>query len=129
MALFFRLLISKSFCLSETGKFMLDETKFIKNELLSIFFIAKEASEGIFGFLLIISKERSLIDSIIALNSELSRPGLTSGTSLMFAVIYGFLDIILSISNLFFPCIITVVFPSGICNTFSIFATVPTLYI
>ena len=74
MALFFRSLISKSFCLSETGKFILDETKFTKNELLSIFFIAKEASEGIFGFLLIISKERSLMDSIIALNSELSTP-------------------------------------------------------
>ena len=82
---------------------MLDETKLIKNELLSIFFIAKDASDGIFGFRFIISNESSLIESTISLNSELSSPGLTSEISLIFAVIYGFSEIILSISNLFLP--------------------------
>jgi len=40
---------------------------------------AKDASEGIFGFLLIISRDKSFIESIIALNSELSFPGFSSG--------------------------------------------------
>ena len=44
-----------------------------------MFFIAKDASEGIFGFLLIISRDKSFIESIIALNSELSFPGFSSG--------------------------------------------------
>ena len=48
---------------------MFDDTKLIKNELLSIFFIAKEASLGMFGLSFIISKANSLIESIIAENS------------------------------------------------------------
>ena len=42
---------------------------------------------------------------------------------------YGSVLTIDLILNLFFPCIITVVFPSGIFKTLSIFATVPTPYI
>jgi hypothetical protein len=41
----------------------------IRKELLSIFFIANDASDGIFGFLLMISRARSLIESIVAVNS------------------------------------------------------------
>ena len=60
---------------------MLEDTKLIKKEGLSMFFIAKEASDGIFGLPLIICKAKSFIDSIIAPNSAFFNSGLTSGTS------------------------------------------------
>ena len=44
-----------------------------------MFLIANDASEGIFGFLLIISSDKSFMESIIALNSELFFPGFSSG--------------------------------------------------
>ena len=50
----FRSLISNNFCLSLTVTLRLDETKFIRNEELSIFLIANAASEGILGLFLII---------------------------------------------------------------------------
>ena len=65
---------------------MLEDTKFTKNESLSIFLIAKLASEGIFGLSFIISKDNSLIESIIALNSSFSFAGLASGISDIVAV-------------------------------------------
>ncbi len=48
---------------------MLEATKFTKKESLSIFLIAKEASEGIFGDSLIICKATSFTLSTKALNS------------------------------------------------------------
>ncbi len=68
-----------------------------RNELLSIFFIAKLASEGMFGLSLIISKDKSFIDSIIALNSSLSLAGLASAISDIVAVKYGDSDTTFSI--------------------------------
>jgi hypothetical protein len=59
----------------------LEETKLIRKELLSIFLMAKLASVGIFGLCLIISRERSLIESIMALNSSLLESGFSSGRS------------------------------------------------
>ena len=38
----------------------------MRNELLSMFLIAKDASDGMFGLCFIISKDKSLIDSIAA---------------------------------------------------------------
>ena len=49
-ALSFKLVSDNISCLSLTERFMLEETKFIKKELLLIFFIANDASDGIFGF-------------------------------------------------------------------------------
>ena len=82
---------------------MLEDTKLTRNELLSMFLIANEASEGIFGLSLIISNDNSLIDSIMALNSSLSGAGLASGISDIVAVKYGFSVMILLISKRFFP--------------------------
>ena len=48
---------------------MLDATKFTRNESLSIFLIAKEASEGMFGDSLIICSATSFTLSTKALNS------------------------------------------------------------
>ena len=45
-----------------------------------MFLIAKEASEGMFGLCLMICNASSLIDSIIALNSESAKSGMISGT-------------------------------------------------
>ena len=78
-ALFCKSFISSKACFSLTGRFKLDDTKFIKKDLLSMFLIANEASEGIFGFLLIISSDKSFIESIVALNFELVFPGFSSG--------------------------------------------------
>ena len=64
---------------------MLDDTKFIKNEGLSILEIANEASLGIFGLCFIILSANSLIESTIAENSSFSFSGLASGTSLIVA--------------------------------------------
>jgi hypothetical protein len=44
-----------------------------------MFLIANEASDGIFGFLLIISSDKSFIESIVALNFEFAFPGFSSG--------------------------------------------------
>ena len=96
-------LISNKSCFSETLRFILDETKFTKNELLSIFLIAKEASEGIFGLCLMICKANSFIESIMALNSESADSGIISGTPSIKAFIYGSIEVIFSIVNLFFP--------------------------
>ena len=82
-----RSLISSSFCLSSTVTLRLDETKLIRKEELSMFFIAKAASEGILGLLFIICKDFSLIESIITLNSSFSKAGFASGTSFIVAVI------------------------------------------
>ena len=68
---------------------MLEETKLIKNGLLSMFLIAKVASVGIFGLSLIIWIAKSLIDSTIALNSTSLLSGRSSGTSLIVAFKYG----------------------------------------
>ena len=65
---------------------MLDDTKLIKNGLLSMFFMAKVASEGIFGLSFIISIDISLIDSIIVANSSSFFFGRISFTSLIFAL-------------------------------------------
>ena len=54
---------------------MFEDTKLTKNELLSIFLMANVASVGIFGLSLIISKDKSLMESIIAANSLLSFEG------------------------------------------------------
>ena len=78
-ALFCKLFICNKDCFSLTGKFKFEATKFIRKELLSIFFIANEASDGMFGFLFMISKDKSLIESIIELNSEFYLPGFSSG--------------------------------------------------
>ena len=64
-----------------------------RKELLSIFLIAKLASEGMFGLSFIISNDKSLIDSIIALNSLLSVAGFASAISEIVAVKYGFSEI------------------------------------
>ena len=63
-----------------------------------MFLIAKAASEGILGLFLIIFKDFSFIESIIALNSSFSFAGLASGTSLMVAVIYG-VEVITSLTS------------------------------
>ena len=55
--------------------------------------MAKVASVGIFGLSLIISKERSLIESIIAVNSSFPCSGFDSDKSEMVAVRYGFSEI------------------------------------
>jgi hypothetical protein len=60
--------------------------KLIKKALLSIFFIAKLASEGIFGLSFIIRSDNSFIESIIALNSSFSTSGFSSGISFTDAV-------------------------------------------
>jgi len=60
---------------------MLDDTKLIKKELLSIFLIAKDASLGIFGLSFIISSASSFIDSIIAENSLFFTAGFASEIS------------------------------------------------
>ena len=104
---------------------MFDDTKFTKNELLSIFFIAKEASLGIFGLSLIISSAKSLIESIIAENSLFFTAGLASGKSLIVAFMYGCSVNTSATLKRFLPCIITVTFPSGIFKTRKILATVP----
>ena len=72
---------------------------------------------------------KSLMESIVAINFLLSTDGFISFNSLIEHVRNGFLEITFSISNLFFPCIIIVRFPSGICKTLRIFATVPILLI
>ena len=72
--------------MSVTGKLRFDETKLIRKELLSIFLIANDASDGIFGFLFIISRARSLIESMVAVNSEFVVPGFVSGELFIFAV-------------------------------------------
>ena len=51
-----------------------------------MFFIAKEASLGIFGFSSIILRAISFIDSIVALNSLLFFSGFSSCISLIFAL-------------------------------------------
>ena len=66
--------------------FKFEHTKLIRKVLLSIFLIAKEASDGMFGFLLIISSASSLIESIAAINSLSFLPGLSSGFDFIFAV-------------------------------------------
>jgi len=52
-----------------TERFKLEETKLTKNDLLSIFLIAKVASVGKLGLSCIILTANSFKDSIIALNS------------------------------------------------------------
>src|SRR5690606_21377822 len=89
-ALSLRSLISNKDCFSLTVKFMLEETKVIKNELLSIFLMTNEASLRMFVLSLIICKDKSFIDSIMASNPMLYLLGLVSGTSRMVAFIYGF---------------------------------------
>jgi hypothetical protein len=64
---------------------MLDDTKFTKKLLDSIFLIAKLASLGMLGLSLIISKESSLIFSIIALNSSFSAAGRASSKAFVVA--------------------------------------------
>ena len=54
------------------------ETKFIKKDWLSIFFIANVASVGMFGLSLMISIANSLIESAMALNSVSFFAGLFS---------------------------------------------------
>ena len=66
---------------------MFEDTKFIKKELLSMFLMANEASLGIFGLCFMISKDKSLIDSMAALNASLWPCGATSATALILAVI------------------------------------------
>ena len=75
----------------------------MRNELLSMFLIAKDASDGMFGLCFIISKDKSLIDSIAATNSTSSFLGMNSSTLFILAVIYGFSETNSVISNLFFP--------------------------
>ena len=65
--------------------------------------MAKEASLGIFGLCLIISRDKSLIDSMAAANSPSSFEGTTSSTFLIFAVKYGSSDTSSVISKRFFP--------------------------
>ena len=65
---------------------MFEETKLIKNGLLSIFLIAKVASEGIFGLSFMISMAKSFIDSIIVENSSSFFFGRTSFTSFILAL-------------------------------------------
>jgi hypothetical protein len=62
-------LIDNKFCFSATETAIFDETKLIRNELLSIFLIANDASDGIVGLCFIILRDNSLIESIAALNS------------------------------------------------------------
>ena len=65
----------------------MDETKLTKNDLLSIFLIAKVASLGKLGLSWIILTANSLSESIIALNSVSFFLGRFSGTSFTVAVI------------------------------------------
>jgi len=65
---------------------MFEETKLIKNGLLSIFFMAKVASEGIFGLSFMISIANSLIESTMVLNSSSFASGRFSTTSLIVAL-------------------------------------------
>mgnify|MGYP001090047733 CR=1 FL=1 len=67
--------------------FRLELTKLIRKDELSMFLIAKAASEGILGLFLMIFNDFYFFESIIALNSSFSFAGLASGTSLMVAVI------------------------------------------
>ena len=73
--------IANRLCFSFTERFILEETKLIRNDWLSIFFIAKVASDGIFGLSLIIVIAKSLIESTIAENSVSCLLGLFSSTS------------------------------------------------
>ena len=57
----------KFFCF--LGSFSVMSLFFFKNESLSIFLIANDASDGIVGLCLIILRDNSLIESIAALNS------------------------------------------------------------
>ena len=109
--------------------FMFEETKLIKNAELWIFLIANDASDGMLGFSFIIFKAISFIASIVAENLLFDFFNASSETGSTVAWMYGSVLTIDLILNLFFPCIITVVFPSGIFKTLNIFATVPTPYI
>ncbi len=75
----------------------------IKNDWLSIFFIANVASEGIFGLSLMICIANSFTESKIAVNSESFSSGRSSVTSLIVAVMYGSSETTSSISKRFFP--------------------------
>ena len=68
-----------------------------------MFFIAKDASEGILGFSLIIFRAKSFIESIVAINFLSVESGLDSGISFIVAVKYGSSEIMSFSSNLFFP--------------------------
>jgi hypothetical protein len=65
-----------------------------------MFFIAKDASEGIFGLCFIICNAKSLIESIIALNSLSVLSGIISGTPCIIAFKYGLSDITFSTTNI-----------------------------
>ena len=81
----FKSFISNKSCFSVTERFILEETKLIRNELLSIFLIAKVASVGMFGLSVIICIANSLTESIIAENSLSFLAGRASLTSLIVA--------------------------------------------
>ena len=108
---YFKIAVARSFsssisntpCFSKTVAFILDDIKLMRNDVLSIFLIAKAASEGIFGFSCTILIERSLTASIVASNSLSFASGFTSGISFIIALMYGFSSTILSISKRFLP--------------------------
>ena len=127
-ALFCKLSICKILYFSPTEIFILEDTKFTRKELLWIFLIANDASVGIFGLSLIIFNAKSLIESIVALNFLSSFSGFNSINSLTEANIKGSSEIKFLILKRFFPWIIIVKLPSGICRTLNILATVPILF-
>ena len=62
------LILESKFCLSFNVIFIFEQTKFIKKAELCIFLIAKDASEGMLGFSLIIFRAISFMASIVAEN-------------------------------------------------------------
>ena len=74
-------MFSKRFCFSFREIFILEETKFIKKEALSIFLIAIVASVGMFGDNSIIFNAKSFTESTKALNSLSDFEGFASTNS------------------------------------------------
>ena len=124
----FRLPRASSSCFSATLRFRFEDTKLIKNDPLWMFWIAKEASEGRFGLILIILSASSFIPSTMASNSLLLGAGFFSFISLTEATINGFSWTMALSLNRFFPWIMIVVLPSGIWSTLRMRATVPISY-
>ena len=95
---------------------MCELMKFTKKLGLSIFFMAKAASDGILGEFFIMFKARSFKLSNNAKDSfDIFLRRFSSNSSIL-ATKYGSADSSSTNLSLFFPCIIIVLLPSGILS-------------